>query len=133
MSQLNNKIKIKRSKIFFLCQALFGSGLLSLSSVIALDIYPLKQSSFSLAQQLEPKLEPSSPPKTEKFEYPQEVTRTFMKGCGFTNNREFCTCSLDKLRSQYSFEEFLKIDQAARETKQVPQEVISIFQACRPK
>jgi hypothetical protein len=71
--------------------------------------------------------------KQEKHEYPQEVTKTFMKGCGFTSNKEFCTCSLDKLRSQYTFAEFLKIDTAARETKQVPQEVISLFQSCRPK
>ncbi|WP_156341543.1 hypothetical protein [Pseudanabaena sp. 'Roaring Creek'] len=66
-------------------------------------------------------------------EYPQEVVRTFMKGCGFTNSKEFCTCSLDKLRSQYTFAEFLKIDTAARETKQVPKEVIDIFQSCRSK
>ncbi len=72
-------------------------------------------------------------PKPEKYEYPQEVTKTFMKGCGFTNSKEFCTCSLDKLRSQYTFAEFLKIDTAARETKQVPKEVINIFQSCRPK
>lgn len=71
------------------------------------------------------------PVKQEKFEYPQEVIKTFMKGCGFTNSKEFCTCSLDKLRSQYTFADFLKIDTAARETKQVPQEVISIFQSCR--
>lgn len=69
----------------------------------------------------------------DKNEYPQEVTKTFMKGCGFTSSNEFCTCSLDKLRSQYTFAEFLKIDTAARETKQVPKEVINIFQSCRPK
>ncbi len=72
-------------------------------------------------------------PTQEKYEYPQEVVKTFMKGCGFTNSKEFCTCSLDKLRSQYTFDEFLKIDTAARETKQVPKEVINIFQSCRPK
>ncbi|MBD2176119.1 hypothetical protein H6F42_04190 [Pseudanabaena sp. FACHB-1998] len=72
-------------------------------------------------------------PKQEKYEYPQEVVKTFMKGCGFTNSKDFCTCSLDKLRSQYTFAEFLKIDTAARETKQVPKEVINIFQSCRPK
>lgn len=71
--------------------------------------------------------------KQEKNEYPQEVMKTFMKGCGFTNSKEFCTCSLDKLRSQYTFAEFLKIDTAARETKQVPKEVINIFQSCRPQ
>ncbi|MFM7888677.1 MAG: hypothetical protein ACKPCM_18745 [Pseudanabaena sp.] len=71
--------------------------------------------------------------KQEKNEYPQEVTKTFMKGCEFTNSKEFCTCSLDKLRSRYTFDEFLKIDTAARETKQVPKEVINIFQSCRPK
>jgi len=75
----------------------------------------------------------NQPAKPEKYEYPQEVVRTFMKGCGFTSTKEFCTCSLDKLRSQYSFAEFLKIDTAARETKQVPKEVINIFQSCRPK
>jgi len=69
----------------------------------------------------------------DKNEYPQEVVKTFMKGCGFTNSKEFCTCSLDKLRSQYTFDEFLKIDTAARETRQVPKEVINIFQSCRPK
>lgn len=71
--------------------------------------------------------------KQEKNEYPQEVMKTFMKGCGFTNSKEFCTCSFDKLRSQYTFAEFLKIDTTARETKQVPPEVIQIFQSCRPK
>jgi len=77
--------------------------------------------------------EENKPAKQEKNEYPQEVTRTFMKGCGFTNSKEFCTCSLDKLRSQYTFAEFLKIDTAARETKQVPPEVIQLFQSCRPQ
>jgi hypothetical protein len=75
--------------------------------------------------------EENKPANQEKYEYPQEVTRTFMKGCGFTNSKEFCVCSLDKLRSQYTFAEFLKIDTAARETKQVPQDVINIFQSCR--
>lgn len=69
----------------------------------------------------------------QQNEYPQEVTKNFMKGCGFTNSKEFCACSLDKLRSQYTFAEFLKIDTAARETKQVPSEVIKIFQSCRPQ
>ncbi len=75
----------------------------------------------------------NKPANQEKHEYPQEVVKTFMKGCGFTNNKEFCTCSLDKLRSQYTFAEFLKLDTAVRETKQVPKEVINLFQACRPK
>lgn len=77
--------------------------------------------------------EDNKPAKQEKNEYPQEVMRTFMKGCGFTNSKEFCTCSLDKLRSQYNFAEFLKIDTAARETKQVPPEVIQMFRSCLPK
>jgi len=71
------------------------------------------------------------PASQEKYTYPQEVIKTFMKGCGFTNSKEFCTCSLDKIRLQYNFTEFLKIDTAARETKQVPKEVITIFQSCR--
>ncbi|NUN65485.1 hypothetical protein HCU40_12170 [Pseudanabaena biceps] len=69
--------------------------------------------------------------KQEKYEYPQEVGKTFMKGCGFTNSKKFCVCSFDKLRSQYTFAEFLKIDTSARETKKVPQEVINIFQSCQ--
>ena len=109
------------NKTLLLIPAWLGSSLFSFT-VVMLDPYPL------LAQS-PPASNPS--PKTEKFEYPQEVTRTFMKGCGFTNSREFCTCSLDGLRSQYSFADFLKIDEAARETKQVPQEVINIFQSCR--
>jgi hypothetical protein len=75
----------------------------------------------------------NQPTKQDKNEYPLEVTKTFMKGCGFTNSNEFCTCSLDKLRSQYTFAEFLKIDTAVRETKQVPLEVIKLFQSCRPQ
>ena len=71
------------------------------------------------------------PASQEKYTYPQEVIKTFMKGCGFTNSKEFCTCSLDKIRLQYNFTDFLKIDTAARETKQVPEEVITIFQSCR--
>ena len=110
-------------KTLLLIPAGLSSGLFSFALVIMLDRYPLMAQS-------PPASNPS--PKAEKFEYPQEVTRTFMKGCGFTNNREFCSCSLDGLRSQYSFADFLKIDEAARETKQVPQEVINIFQACRP-
>jgi hypothetical protein len=94
--------------------------LLSLSTIV------LASSSISIAW-----AEESAPVNQEKYEYPQEVSKTFMKGCGFTNSKEFCTCSLDKLRSQYTFAEFLKIDTAARETKQVPQEVINIFQSCR--
>ena len=71
------------------------------------------------------------PASQEKYTYPQEVIKTFMKGCGFTNSKEFCTCSLDKIRLQYNFTDFLKIDTAARETKQVPEKVITIFQSCR--
>ncbi|PZU93750.1 MAG: hypothetical protein DCE90_15760 [Pseudanabaena sp.] len=75
--------------------------------------------------------EEKKPVKPEKYEYPQEVVRTFMKGCGFTSNKAYCTCSLDKLRSRYTFAEFLEIDKSARETNQVPKEVISLFQSCR--
>ncbi len=91
-----------------------------------LSTFVLVNSGISIASAQE-----SKPATQEKYEYPQEVSKTFMKGCGFTNSKEFCACSFDKLRSQYSFAEFLKIDTAARETKQVPQEVINIFQSCR--
>ena len=94
--------------------------------ILSLSTIALASSSISIAW-----AEESRPVNQEKYEYPQEVIKTFMKGCGFTNSKEFCTCSLDKLRSQYTFAEFLKIDTAARETKQVPQEVINIFQSCR--
>ncbi|MEA5485967.1 MULTISPECIES: hypothetical protein [Pseudanabaena] len=94
--------------------------------VLSLSTLVLASSGISMSW-----AEESQPVKQEKFEYPQEVIKTFMKGCEFTNSKEFCTCSLDKLRSQYTFADFLKIDTAARETKQVPQEVINIFQSCR--
>jgi len=77
--------------------------------------------------------EEKKPVKPEKYEYPQEVVRTFMKGCGFTSDKEYCVCCLDKLRSRYTFAEFLEIDKSARETSKVPQEVISMFQSCRTK
>jgi hypothetical protein len=96
--------------------------------LFALTTFVLAVSGISMAG-----AEENKPATQEKYEYPQEVTRTFMKGCGFTNSKEFCICSLDKLRSQYTFAEFLKIETAARETKQVPKEVINIFQSCRPK
>lgn len=73
--------------------------------------------------------EEKKPVKPEKNEYPKEVVTTFMKGCGFTSSKEYCTCSLDKLR--YTFAEFLEIDKSARETNKVPREVISMFQSCR--
>ncbi|OYQ64878.1 hypothetical protein B9G53_09615 [Pseudanabaena sp. SR411] len=94
--------------------------------ILSLSTFILVSSGISISL-----AEESQPVNQEKYEYPQEVIKTFMKGCGFTNSKEFCTCSLDKLRSQYTFADFLKIDTAARETKQVPQEVISIFQSCR--
>jgi hypothetical protein len=96
--------------------------------LISFSIFALVSSGISMAE-----AEESKPVNREQNDYPQEVIKTFMKGCGFTNSKEFCTCSLDKLRSQYTFAEFLKIDTAARETKKVPQEVISIFQSCRTK
>jgi hypothetical protein len=94
--------------------------------LLALTTFVLAVSGISMAG-----AEENKPTTQEKYEYPQEVTRTFMKGWGFTNSKEFCICSLDKLRLQYTFAEFLKIDTAARETKQVPQDVINIFQSCR--
>lgn len=94
--------------------------------LLAITTFALVVSGISVAS-----AEENKPTNQEKYEYPQEVTKTFLKGCGFTNSKEFCTCSLDKLRSQYTFAEFLKIDTAARETKQVPQDVINIFQSCR--
>lgn len=75
--------------------------------------------------------EETKPANQEKYEYPQEVIKTFMKGCGFTSSKAYCSCSIDKLRSQYTFAEFVKIDTSVRETKQVPPEVIKIFQSCR--
>ncbi|PZO37756.1 MAG: hypothetical protein DCF19_17980 [Pseudanabaena frigida] len=97
--------------------------------ILVLSTFVLAGTGISMAAAEENK--PNNPVKQEKYEYPQEVIKTFMKGCGFTNSKEFCTCSIDKVRSQYSFAEFLKIDTAARETKKVPQEVINIFQSCR--
>jgi hypothetical protein len=94
--------------------------------LLALTTFVLSVAAISMAG-----AEENKPANQEKYEYPQEVAKTFMKGCGFTNSKEFCVCSLDKLRSQYTFAEFLKIDTAARETKQVPQDVINIFQSCR--
>ena len=93
---------------------------------LSLNIFILNISLIPIAYAEEVK-----PASQEKYTYPQEVIKTFMKGCGFTNSKEFCTCSLDKIRLQYNFTDFLKIDTAARETKQVPEEVITIFQSCR--
>ena len=113
---------------FFIKAPLRGAFIKNLSLGLFSICCILVSSGISIAS-----AEENKPISQEKYEYPQEVTKTFMKGCGFTSNKEFCTCSLDKLRSQYTFAEFLKIDTAVRETKQVPQEVISLFQSCRPK
>lgn len=63
--------------------------------------------------------------------YPPEVTKTFMKGCEFTETKKFCTCSFDKLRQNYTFAEFTKVDNNIRETRQVPEDVSALFKSCR--
>jgi len=71
--------------------------------------------------------------ETTKFEYPSEVTRTFLRGCAINpnNNQEFCSCSLRGLQQTYSFEQFTKLDAEFRETRQVPPAVQAIFSKCR--
>jgi hypothetical protein len=68
-----------------------------------------------------------------KNPYPNEVVNTFMKGCQLTNDKSFCSCSLDKLQTTYTFENFKKVDAEVRETKKLPNEVLEIFTACRAK
>ena len=74
--------------------------------LFALTTFVLAVSGISMAG-----AEENKPATQEKYEYPQEVTRTFMKGCGFTNSKEFCICSLDKLRSQYTFADLYLLEQ----------------------
>ncbi|MEE3717274.1 hypothetical protein V2H45_10990 [Tumidithrix elongata RA019] len=71
--------------------------------------------------------------QTTKNPYPNEVVNTFMKGCQITNDKSFCSCSLDKLQTTYTFENFRKIDAEARETKKLPNEVLEIFTSCQAK
>lgn len=130
IKSINNALRRPRFLIKFL---LIINFIINISSInmrphllLCLSPFFIVSSGLSIAYAEEIK-----PASQEKYTYPQEVIKTFMKGCGFTNSKEFCTCSLDKIRLQYNFTDFLKIDTAARETKQVPKEVITIFQSCR--
>ncbi|WP_425217498.1 hypothetical protein [Tumidithrix helvetica] len=68
-----------------------------------------------------------------KNPYPNEVVNTFMKGCQITNDKSFCSCSLDKLQETYTFDNFKKVDAEVRETKKLPNEVLEIFTSCQAK
>jgi hypothetical protein len=65
--------------------------------------------------------------------YPAEVVKTFMKGCQFKNKKPFCSCIINSIQTKYTFAEFKKIDEDAREKRQIPDAIQSIVDSCNQK
>lgn len=71
-------------------------------------------------------------------EYPEEIITGFMEGCAQGGvPEEFCQCSLDGIQAEFTVEEFLAIDELARNQQPAPPEVEQtlnrIAQSCLPE
>ncbi|MEI6429252.1 MAG: hypothetical protein WCO45_12860 [Pseudanabaena sp. ELA607] len=72
-------------------------------------------------------------PNTEKHVYPEEVQKTYLRGCQYTNPPSFCQCTIDKFQNKYSFQTFRQLENQYIETKKIPAEVLEIFIDCQKK
>ncbi len=66
-----------------------------------------------------------------KYDYPDEVKKTYLRGCTYTNSLAFCQCTMNKFQSKYNFQAFRQLENQYIETKKIPPEVLEIFWACR--
>ena len=63
--------------------------------------------------------------------YPQESIDAFMSSCMDAGGTESeCRCAIDSLQEQVSFEEFERIDEAAREGRPTPKIVRDVIEEC---
>ena len=64
--------------------------------------------------------------------YPDEARNNFLKACEAQRGatRAVCECSLEKIEDKYSYDEFKKIDQRAREGEDVSGEIRTIAESC---
>ncbi len=70
-------------------------------------------------------------PNEPKHIYPNEVKKTYLRGCEYTNTSVFCQCTIDQLQAKYSFQTFRQLENEYLETKKIPPEVLEIFWFCR--
>jgi len=70
-------------------------------------------------------------PNTEKHVYPEEVQKTYLRGCQYTNSPSFCQCTMDKFQTKYTFQAFRQLENQYIETKKIPPEVLGIFIECK--
>jgi len=79
---------------------------------------------------------PQAPAAETKNEYPQAFIDAFMQGCTGSGAPEtYCKCSIDKIQTEFTKEEFEELDRLAREQKEIPapdqDKLNEIVQACR--
>lgn len=79
----------------------------------------------------------SPPDATGSNEYPEEFITGFLDGCAQGGvPEEFCQCSLDGIQAEFTVEEFIEIDELARNQQPAPPEVEQklnrIAQSCLP-
>lgn len=64
--------------------------------------------------------------------YPPQVIENFVESCtgGDASMEAACTCAIDRIQSEYSFAEFMKIDRQVQASGNPPEGLTQIMEAC---
>jgi hypothetical protein len=76
--------------------------------------------------------------QTTPTPYPDTVVTGFIETCVQQGSQQVspevmqkvCTCSISEIQNQYTYDEFLEIDKALSQGKELPPEVTQIVQSC---
>ncbi|MGD1902203.1 MAG: hypothetical protein ACFB9N_08185 [Geitlerinemataceae cyanobacterium] len=71
--------------------------------------------------------------QTAEGGYPQNAVDNFTEGClgsGFDFADEICSCTIDKIQANYSFDEFKEMNEAVNEGGELPIEMLQLTGSC---
>jgi hypothetical protein len=66
----------------------------------------------------------------DRHEYPPEVVKSFIENCEARADERDCNCAIDKLREQYTYEQFQALEKRMND-RAVMQEMATLVESCR--
>lgn len=110
--------------------ALVGSvALLALVCILAITF--LGRSASSKFEAIDPSGTPVSGASSGTGrDYPIEVRSNFLASCAANGSAAACSCALERIEEQYTFEEFLDVEQDFRRTGTFPPAMLSAVASC---
>ncbi|GEM_PF-1792470 len=75
---------------------------------------------------------PQDPPPNS---YPAASVKNFIDACAAGNPQKIavCTCGIKKIQGKYSFEAFVKLDDAAKRGEKLPTDIVDMLKGCAVK